>query len=309
MKEISDINLEDEILKAVCYFDIFDYPLKLSEISKNIAIPNVSNTKIQERVNILINSEVLESENEFIFLIGKNHSIQTRLDGESRAKSYLGKAKFMSGLIASFPFVKCVFISGSLSKMTMDDGGDIDYFIITDKKRMWLAKTLLIIFKKIFLLNSKKYFCVNFFLSNDNLQIKNENHFTATEVTYLIPAYNPELASEFLSKNRWTKQFYPNFNRDPINIQTKEHSKLFKQSMELILNNRLGNWLDEFFHDLHIKHKKRKFNNLAKEQFNHQFKSEKNISNHFPVDYQKIVLERLEDKMLQIQNQGNRSIV
>src|SRR4029453_8923510 len=96
-------------------------------------------------------------------------------------------------LIASFPYVRCVCISGSLSKKYFDDTTDIDFFVITKPGRLWVCRTFLILFKKLFLLNSKKYFCINYFIDSDNLEIPDQNIFTATELTTLIPMHDYEL--------------------------------------------------------------------------------------------------------------------
>ena len=91
-------------------------------------------------------------------------------------------------------------ISGSLSKGYYDDDGDIDFFIITSPKRLWIARTFLILYKKIFLLNSRKYFCVNYFISSNALEIEEKNIFTATELTTLLPMFGNGSFHKFYEK-------------------------------------------------------------------------------------------------------------
>ena len=67
------------------------------------------------------------------------------------AKNIYQKALTVSRLISKFPYVEGVGISGSLSKGYYDDDGDIDFFIITSPKRLWIARTFLILYKKLFL--------------------------------------------------------------------------------------------------------------------------------------------------------------
>ena len=85
-----------------------------------------------------------------------------------------------------FPFVRGVFLSGSISKGFMSESDDIDYFIITAPGRLWLTRTLLILFKKIFLFNSFRNFCLNYFIDSENLYIPEHNRYTATEIVFLI---------------------------------------------------------------------------------------------------------------------------
>src|SRR4029453_17664939 len=90
--------------------------------------------------------------------------IGRRREQEERAASRMNKARRMSRFIGSFPFVRGVMLSGSIDKGVLDEDGDIDYFIITSPGRLWVARTLLILYKKIFLLNSRRDFCVNYFV-------------------------------------------------------------------------------------------------------------------------------------------------
>ena len=99
------------------------------------------------------------------------------------------KALRNARLIFHFPFTRAIMISGSLSKNYADEASDVDYFIIVKPGRLWIARTLLIIYKRIFLMNSKKYFCVNYFIDEDHLEIEEKNLFTAVELTTLIPIH------------------------------------------------------------------------------------------------------------------------
>jgi hypothetical protein len=116
----------------------------------------------------------------------------------------------MSKRIMSFPFVESVNISGALSKNFIDDDGDIDFFIITAPNKLWIARTLLIAYKKIVLFNSKKYFCVNYFISTNHLEIDEQNKFTATELVTLIPVYGEKAYTNFVTKNKWVETIFPN---------------------------------------------------------------------------------------------------
>ena len=94
-----------------------------------------------------------------------------RQECNRRADRILPVAQRMARLIGSFPFIRGVFVSGSLSKHSMKADSDIDFFLITEPGRLWLARTLLVVFKKIFLFNSHKYFCVNYFVDTKHLEV------------------------------------------------------------------------------------------------------------------------------------------
>ena len=76
--------------------------------------------------------------------------VERRKLGAIKAAKILKKAKHISNFISQFPFVEAVSLSGSISKGYFGKGDDIDYFIITSPNRVWLTRTLLILFKKCF---------------------------------------------------------------------------------------------------------------------------------------------------------------
>ena len=108
-------------------------------------------------LDFLVDSSYIYSFDGFYMLHCNSECLNKRLENNKRATRFLKIARRMSSLMRRFPFVKAVFISGSLSKNVMPRDGDIDYFIITEPNRLWVCRTFLILFKKIFLFNSHKW--------------------------------------------------------------------------------------------------------------------------------------------------------
>lgn len=130
----------------------------------------------KDRLKLLI--ETLVDAN-YLYQYGHYYSISTNTDfiiqreeNTRRALQIMPMARRMTKIISWFPFVRAVLISGSLSKNVITPDGDIDYFIITGRGRLWVTRTLLVLFKKIFLLNSHKYFCINYFIDDTHLEIE-----------------------------------------------------------------------------------------------------------------------------------------
>ena len=140
--------------------------------------------------------------------------IEKRIKGNEMANNVMPKAKKMANKIAQFPFVRGVSFSGAFSKGYFDEDGDVDFFIITAKNRLWIARTFLILYKKIFLLNSKKYFCVNYFISEKDLDVAEKNKFTAMEVATLIPTHGKKVFERFFFENQCVYNYFPTFNLD-----------------------------------------------------------------------------------------------
>ncbi len=291
------------VIKVFLYFDVFNYPLLKDEINSFLPISNLSNNELTASLNFLV-SENYVCFNEGYYFLHKpdNSHIQRRIKGNIAAVKMMKTARRFSRLISYFPFVRCVCISGSLSKGYIDKDADIDYFIITEPKRLWIARTMLILFKKLFLLNSRKYFCVNYFIDTDHLEIEDKNIFTATELVTLIPMNNLHLFYKFIESNHWVNRFLPNYNM--YNFKNLPQGKLYlKIIFEKLLNGSFGEWLDTKFMLLTIKRWKDKFSDLNAEEFEISMRSRKYVSKHHPLNFQKRVISKLEENKRQFETQ------
>jgi len=188
----------------------------------------------------------------------------------------------MSKVIASFPFVIAILLSGSISKNRMYVDGDIDFFIITKPGRLWIARTLLVIFKKIFLLNSYKYLCLNYFVDINSLKIEDQNLFSATEIITLIPTYNYSLYKRLLNENHWVNKYYPCFKSRDDCLVVNERVYFMRNLIEFLLNNKIGDRLDDLFMSITYNYRRKKFANVRHREFEQSFITKKNISTHHP---------------------------
>ena len=214
-----------------------------------------------------------------------------------RAQQFLPKAHMMSRLMSKFPFVRAVFISGSLSKNVMPDGGDIDYFIVTQPGRLWIARTLLVLFKKLFLFNSHKYFCVNYFVDQNHLEIEEKNRFTATEIITLLPTYGQQYYQQFFAANTWAKKYYPCFPERAVTEIPVHQSGWVQQTGEFFFKEKTGDWVDRFFMKKTLNYWHRKFENFDKDKFAIALKSRPYVSKHHPLDFQTRVLAEYQNRM------------
>jgi len=80
---------------------------------------------------------------------------------------------------------------------------------------------------------------------------------------------------------------------------------LFTRATEGILNTKIGDWLDSFFLKVTYKKWKVKFDNLEEKQFNIALKSTKDVSKHHPLNFQRKVIERLNEKYEELKEKHN----
>jgi predicted nucleotidyltransferase len=291
-----------ETLKTILYFSIFRHPLKLEEIHGYTNYDDVADT-VQELEN-LIEKGILLKVDEFFVYGNDLDSVTKRLRGNLHAPKALIKANKRAALISKFPYVEAVAISGSLSKGYYDKDSDVDFFVITKPGRLWICRTLLMLYKKIFLLNSRKYFCVNYFISTSNLEIEEKNRFTATELKTLIPILGKEIFEKFYNENNWVNHYFPKFEPDLSTIKNLEKPFLIKTT-EFALNNTVGEFVDSGFKKITIAKWKSKFKNIVAEDFKIALKSTQNISKHHPSNFQKKVILALNEKYREFQKNYN----
>ncbi len=294
-KYMNTINLMEDysaltILRTLIYYDVFSYPLSAEEIFENSCFKTKVQADCSKLLNKLTEMGIIHKVGDFYSISNDTEKSEERVKGNRRAEKWMNRARRFSSFISRFPYVRGVSVSGSLSKGFIGDDPDIDYFIITSPNRLWFARTLLVVFKKIFLLNSYRYFCINYFIDTESLEIEEQNLFTATEIATMIPMFGNGIKSEFFKQNKWVQNYYPNYSGKDISGLVVKKPGLFKRFLEAMFNNRVGDKLDSYFMKKTTSHWTRKFKNkYSQEEFNLVFKSSKKISKHHPSNYQKKV--------------------
>lgn len=293
--ELLEADVIAPVIRTILYFDIFNYPLKLKEIQRFLGV-KISSEDLEDILESLVIRKYIFRQDIYFSMKPGMEDIRRRISGNSKAKQMLPKAQRKAELISRFPFVKAVFASGSLSKGYMDEKSDLDFFIITTPGRLWVARILLVIYKRIFLGNSHKEFCINYFIAADHLQIEEKNHFTATELATVIPLTGITYYSRLMHENKWLFDFFPNYSARPAQ-EGPEVYPWYKKLLERGLSLFGGKQLDNLCMWLTQQRWERLYRSVyAAPDFNIAFKSRKDVSKNHPRHFQKKVIELLEEK-------------
>lgn len=295
--------LENSILKALLYYDIFSHPLKSDEVFAFLPRNSVTKDEVSGCLErSALNGSAYGEKDGYYYIKPNSANVAGRLEKESQAKRMWKITHFMTHVIKRFPFVRCVLVTGSLSKNSSDNTSDIDFMVITAPNRLWVARTMLMLFKKIFLLNSKKYFCINYLITENNLVINERNIFTATEIATIKPVYNLKLAEEFVSANPWVKEFFPNYVVNDCSQHTPgckitNRRSILQRISEIFFTGSIGDKLDEYFRGKTIKHWKNRFPELNENERNVRLKSTREVSKAHPGSVMKKILEMYNQKL------------
>lgn len=283
-------------LRVLAYFDVFAHPVRVDEIVR-FADGGPQCAEIIGRALAELSVRGLVHENRGYWGLREiETNVDQRIASERRAADRMPKAQRMSGLIARFPFVRAVFISGSMSKGCLAEDGDIDFFVVTTPGRLWVARTLLVLYKKIFLLNSRRDFCVNYFLDTEHLTVEDRNRFTATEVVTLLPMYGNGTTEAFFERNTWAFGMYPSAPT-PKSKEVSIGNPRSKNWMEKLLGGRIGSVLDQWAMQLTWYYWKRKFSGMDARSFEIALRTRTYVSKHHPRNFQKRVMDGYDARM------------
>jgi hypothetical protein len=299
-KKIKLTSDEKSLLATLYYYDVFQHPLHKNELRNSIE--NRDTNYIDVVLNNLLKYGLIGQKDDFYFIIGNSQVVEERKNDEQNLDRYLKIAHFMSKIIASCPFVRGVSLSGSISKGRIYKTADIDFFIITEVGKLYISRSLLTFFKKVFLFNSYKYFCLNYFVDVDSLGFKERNRYAATETITLIPTYNSQLFDKLLDANEWIKELYPGFERKDDRHIIPERRRPIKTFLEFILRNKFGNWLDSILMKLTDTYRRNKFSQMSEKKYSYAFQTHKNVSRHHPDDFQNDVMQKYNHRITDFEN-------
>ena len=249
--------MKKSILKALAYFDMFAYPLTAREIRSFLSL-TITEDQLHTALHDLQQEGSIFSIEGFYTLRNEPALITRRKNGNARAEAMLAKARKISSFLYWFPYVRGIGISGSLSKNFADEQADIDFFIITQSNRLWIARTFMHFFKKLtFLTGRQHWFCMNYYVDEHALKISEQNIFTATEVITLVPTQGNGVLTNFFTANHWVHEYFPNHQPKTGN-PSKPKEGFIKRGIEYCLNNKFGEMLDDYLMTLTSKRWKQK---------------------------------------------------
>lgn len=234
------------IARVLTYYGIFHHPLAPHEIHLFLPVQGIPEAELQTRLDELVADGRLGAHRGYYFLPESGIDVvDRRIEMESRGDRMWKIARFVASIIRHTPFVQGIFVSGQLCRYLADRDSDIDFFVVVAPQRLWIVRTIFVAIRRILLFNSRKYFCTNYYVTADNLEIRERSLYVANEVASLKPIHNRSLYEQFLQANGWIREYYPNFDPDKIEYRrgVSEGSGL-RRLLERLLPKRLAPRLD-----------------------------------------------------------------
>ncbi len=202
---------EAAIARSVVYSALFDYPLTLSQLRQTLIGARLTPTEI---LTILRNSTGLgayvDQRDGYFFPAGRQDLIDIRRHREQRSRAFLASHRPLLRLIAALPFVRMVALSGSVAHLNLENGGDLDLFIVTRGRRVWSTAVVVILLAK--LLGRRRTLCANFLVADTALSFEPQDLFTANQVVGMKPVSGAATFRAILAANPFVRTCYPNYH-------------------------------------------------------------------------------------------------
>ncbi len=306
--------IENAIYTALLYFDFWRYPLTAEELFAFLPCKVLSLSEFKRHLRTYGPGPNVAEESGYFFLSVRAPDVVTRRkELERRARKMWWMARVSTSVSKRFPFIRAVMVSGELSKNLALKGGDVDFFVITSPNHLWIARALLILFKKVFLLNRKKFFCLNTFITTDRLLLDEKNIYAAAEIAYLKPIYNLEMFRSFQQANSWILDFFPNFDRDLLpspELRVSERRSMLQKIREYLFDLVPSDSLDTRLLRAMKRVWERRYPDGDDAKHARSFRSTKTESRMYPLDYQDLVLaqftQRKETAFSSMEGKRNR---
>ncbi len=287
------------IVRVLGYYDVFQHPLRADEIHLFLPEEGISAYELECSLAELAADGRVCTEDGFYFLPHRDRGVVLRrLAMEDRGHSMWRAARRMAWAMRFTPFVRGIFISGQLCRYLADEASDIDYFIVTAPERLWIVRTLFVIIRRTLLGNSRKYFCTNYYVTTDNLRVRERNPYVACEVASLKPIYNRRMFDRFLEQNSWVTDFYPNFTPERIEIREMvEGGHTLRGILERLVPRRFAAWLDRRLMRATENYWHRKFPHLGADAFDGALRTRRDESRAHPNDLAPRVLGQYHERL------------
>lgn len=296
----TNTELEDSILKVLAWFDLFNYPLTAGEVLfflDCVATPEA----VKASLHRLADDHMVFLHDEFYLLQDNMALVTRRKKGNDKAAKMLKTAYRVAKVLYHFPYVRAVCISGSLSKHFADEKADIDLFIITSANRLWIARMATVLLRKCFgLIGKQHWFCLNYFIDEEALQIPEKNTFVAIELITLLPVCGGKTVENFFAANNWARSIFCNYEEKKAIFEDTGKGYRLKKCIEWLFNKSMGDALDNFlmqFYDRRIKRKDKqgRLLNMHGEKFD--VENSKHFNKPTPHLFQRRIMDRYLQKL------------
>jgi len=240
--------LQQAVLETLAYSDVFDYPLTFDELHRYLT----ASAPPADLAACLSDMSVVATENGFYFLAARHEIVRTRMGREQASRAAFQRACWYGAILGSLPFVRMVTLTGSLAMLNLNHDADMDYMLVTQPGRLWLARAFAVLFGRLMRIFGDRI-CVNLLVSESALEWHPRDLYSAREMCQMIPLTGLDVYQRLRAANTWTKSFLPNADSAPALTPEVKSTSVFQQWLEIPLRGKLGDALEGWSMNLQLK--------------------------------------------------------
>lgn len=230
------------VLRTLAYSDLFDYPLTIDEVWRYQARTDFPLESIAAvlSTDALIRERISHEDGRYC-LRGREEVFAKRTQRAARSSSVWRRARVYGRVLARFPFVRMVAVTGALAMDNLGDRPDIDFLVVTEARRVWIARRLIVGLVRLARLAGDDL-CPNYIIADTKLDIDQRDLFTAHELAQMVPLNGVRLYRAILERNDWARDYLPVAFREPFAIPERRPG-LLRRAVEGALRARqLDRW-------------------------------------------------------------------
>ena len=244
--------IEEAVLRAVAYGDIFDSPLRPAEIRRYLERVPASQIEVERAIEALDPHRLVRVDG-YVCLAGREPLVAVRRDREVAAARLWPGARRCGRAVARLPWVRMVALTGALAVDNVDDGADVDLLIVAEPGRVWLCRFFIVQQVRLFRLRGVEM-CPNWVLSTERLELEARDLHSARELTQMVPLAGMEVYQRMRELNRWADTLLPNAAGPPRDGPCVDTGgSLISRVGEAMLGARLGSRLESWMAGLKIR--------------------------------------------------------
>ena len=227
-----------QIYRAVYYFNLFDYPIKLREL---VEFSGLRLEVVTQALASLLSANLLEQSGDYVHVPRRAWMIRRREADESFFLLHYQKIRRAAWVLSHLPFVRGIFLTWRTSKGILSPFDDYDFLVLAAKDRARLTWILLFLFRRLISLNYRngnfRWFCCNYILSEDRLALSERDPFIAMELVCAFPMFNSASLERFRQANEWHREyFHQRGHMLPRDLALSSHCGFVQRLLEIPCN-------------------------------------------------------------------------
>ena len=268
MQQLLDTKQDERLAQAViftlAFFSLYELPISSKRLHELLLGHHAEPNEVETILETLAqNGRVQRSGGLYSLKSWNAAAYQTRQ--LELAKKWETIDRYFPWL-AILPFVRGMSVINSLAMGTADADSDIDFFVITENRRLYFVRSMIIVLFRLLGVYKtrqkiKDRFCFGFFVTQDHLSLKHlllqpEDPYFVFWLANMRPIFGGQYFWKLMQNNQWLTNHFPNF-QPMLRLSSAKQPSFFIKSIKLALEILL--WLpsllvEPLLRHIHIKH-------------------------------------------------------